>query len=146
MLMENFNKEDYMNVGEKICLYKERLNFRDYQEFGRAVGISGNWINETSKKSEIKQINDLGYLVKLCGFLGITIDEFLKDDKIETDELNEIDIVDVNSEDIGVLINNMIVLLGRDGIKIDGMLMSDKSKEICVDSLAVVKTLVKQHL
>jgi len=135
-----------MNVGEKICLYKERLNFRDYQEFGRAVGISGNWINETSKKSEIKQINDLGYLVKLCGFLGITIDEFLKDDKIETDELNEIDIVDVNSEDIGVLINNMIVLLGRDGIKIDGMLMSDKSKEICVDSLAVVKTLVKQHL
>ena len=144
--MENFNKEDYMNVGEKICLYKERLNFRDYQEFGRAVGISGNWINETSKKSEIKQINDLGYLVKLCGFLGITIDEFLKDDKIETDELNEIDIVDVNSEDIGVLINNMIVLLGRDGIKIDGMLMSDKSKEICVDSLAVVKTLVKQHL
>ena len=135
-----------MNVGEKICLYKERLNFRDYQEFGRAVGISGNWINETSKKSEIKQINDLGYLVKLCKFLGITIDEFLKDDKIETDELNEIDIVDVNSEDIGVLINNMIVLLGRDGIKIDGMLMSDKSKEICVDSLAVVKTLVKQHL
>ena len=144
MLMENFNKEDYMNVGEKICLYKERLNFRDYQEFGRAVGISGNWINETSKKSEIKQINDLGYLVKLCGFLGITIDEFLKDDKIETDESIESNIID--SEDIGVLINNMIILLGRDGIKIDGMLMSDKSKEICVDSLAVVKTLVKQHL
>jgi len=135
-----------MNVGEKICLYKERLNFRDYQEFGRAVGISGNWINETSKKSEIKQINDLGYLVKLCKFLGITIDEFLKDDKIETDESIESNIIDVNSEDIGVLINNMIVLLERDGIKIDGMLMSDKSKEICVDSLGVVKTLVKQHL
>ena len=135
-----------MNVGEKIRLYKERLVFKDYQEFGRAVGISGNWINETSKKSEIKQVNDLGYLVKLCGFLGITIDEFLRDDKIETDELKELDIVDVNSEDIGILINNMIILLGRDGIKIDGMLMSDKSKEICVDSLAVVKTLVKQHL
>ena len=135
-----------MNVGEKICLYKERLNFRDYQEFGRAVGISGNWINETSKKSEIKQINDLGYLVKLCKFLGITIDEFLKDDKIETDESIESNIIDVNSEDIGVLINNMIVLLERDGIKRDGMLMSDKSKEICVDSLGVVKTLVKQHL
>jgi len=135
-----------MNVGEKIRLYKERLAFKDYQEFGRAVGISGNWINETSKKSEIKQVNDLGYLVKLCGFLGITIDEFLRDDKIETDELKELDIVDVNSEDIGILINNMIVLLGRDGIKIDGMLMSDKSKEICVDGLAVVKTLVKQHL
>ena len=135
-----------MNVGEKICLYKERLNFRDYQEFGRAVGISGNWINETSKKSEIKQINDLGYLVKLCKFLGITIDEFLRDDKIETDELNEIDIIDVNSEDIGILLNNMIILLGKEGTKIDGMLMSDKSKEICIDSLNVVKTLVKQHL
>ena len=135
-----------MNVGEKIRLYKERLAFKDYQEFGRAVGISGNWINETSKKSEIKQINDLGYLVKLCGFLGITIDEFLRDDKIEIDESIESNIIDVNSEDIGVLINNVIILLGRDGVKIDGMLMSDKSKEICVDSLVVVKTLVKQHL
>jgi len=135
-----------MNVGEKIRLYKERLAFKDYQEFGRAVGISGNWINETSKKSEIKQINDLGYLVKLCGFLGITIDEFLRDDKIEIDESIESNIIDVNSEDIGVLINNVIILLGRDGVKIDGMLMSDKSKEICIDSLAVVKTLVKQHL
>jgi len=135
-----------MNVGEKICLYKERLNFRDYQEFGRAVGISGNWINETSKKSEIKQINDLGYLVKLCGFLGITIDEFLRDDVIETDESIEPKIIDVNSEDIGILLNNMILLLGREGIKIDGALMNDKSKEICIDSLAVVRTLVKQHL
>jgi len=135
-----------MNVGEKICLYKERLNFRDYQEFGRAVGISGNWINETSKKSEIKQINDLGYLVKLCGFLGITIDEFLRDDIIETDESIELKIIDANSEDIGILLNNMILLLGKDGIKIDGALMNDKSKEICIDSLAVVRTLVKQHL
>ena len=135
-----------MNVGEKIKLYKERLAFKDYQEFGRAVGISGNWINETSKKSEIKQVNDLGYLVKLCKFLGITIDEFLRDDKIETGELNEIDIIDINSEDIGILLNNMIILLGKEGVKIDGMLMNDKSKEICKDSLAVVKTLVKQHL
>ena len=135
-----------MNVGEKIKLYKERLAFKDYQEFGRTVGISGNWINETSKKSEIKQVNDLGYLVKLCKFLGITIDEFLRDDKIETGELNEIDIIDINSEDIGILLNNMIILLGKEGVKIDGMLMNDKSKEICIDSLAVVKTLVKQHL
>ena len=135
-----------MNVGEKISLYKERLNFRDYQEFGRAVGISGNWINETSKKSEIKQINDLGYLVKLCGFLGITIDEFLRDDIIETDESIELNIIDANTEDIGILLNNMILLLGKQGIKIDGALMNDKSKEICIYSLAVVKTLVKQHL
>ena len=135
-----------MNEGEKIRLYKERLAFKDYQEFGRAVGISGNWINETSKKSEIKQINDLGYLVKLCGFLGITIDEFLRDDKIEIDESIESNIIDVNSEDIGVLINNVIILLGRDGVKIDGMLMSDKSKEICIDRLSDVKTLGKPHL
>jgi len=135
-----------MNVGEKICLYKERLNFRDYQEFGRAVGISGNWINETSKKSEIKQINDLGYLVKLCKFLGITIDEFLRDDKIETGELNEIDIIDINSEDIGILINNMIALLQKEGIKMNNVAMNEKSKEVCIDSLNVVKTLVKQHL
>jgi len=135
-----------MNVGEKVFLFKERLNHKYFADFARAANVPPAWLNEIKDKEEIKQISDMSYLINLCSYLGITIDEFLRDDKIEIDELNEIDIIDINSEDIGILLNNMILLLGKDGIKINGMLMSDKSKEVCIDSLNVVKTLVKQHL
>ena len=135
-----------MNVGEKVYLFKERLNHKYFADFARAANVPPAWLNEIKDKEEIKQISDMSYLINLCSYLGITIDEFLRDDKIEIDELNEIDIIDINSEDIGILLNNMILLLGKDGIKINGMLMSDKSKEVCIDSLNVVKTLVKQHL
>jgi len=39
-----------VNVGEKVCLYKEKLEFRDYQEFGRTAGVSGNWLLELNNK------------------------------------------------------------------------------------------------
>ena len=135
-----------MNVGEKVFLFKERLNHKYFADFARAANVPPAWLNEIKDKEEIKQISDMSYLINLCSYLGITIDEFLRDDKIEIDELNEIDIIDINSEDIGILLNNMIVLLRKDGIKINNVVMNDKSKEVCIDSLNVVKTLVKQHL
>jgi len=133
-----------MNVGEKVFLFKERLNHKYFADFARAANVPPAWLNEIKDKEEIKQISDMSYLINLCSYLGMTIDDFLRNDDVIKEEI--IEVIDTNSEDIGILINNMIVLLGRDGIKIDGMLMSDKSKEICIDSLAVVKTLVKQHL
>ena len=133
-----------MNVGEKVFLFKERLNHKYFADFARAANVPPAWLNEIKDKEEIKQISDMSYLINLCLYLGMTIDDFLRNDDVIKEEI--IEVIDINSEDIGILLNNMIVLLGRDGIKIDGMLMSDKSKEICIDSLAVVKTLVKQHL
>ena len=69
---------------------------------------------------------------------------FRSNDDIIKEEIPEV--IDLNSEDIGVLLNNMILLLRKEGTKIDNVIMNEKSKEVCIDSLNVVKTLVKQHL
>lgn len=132
-----------MNVGEKICLYKERLKFRNYQEFGRAADVSGDWINELSKKSKIK-LTDMDNVVKLCGYLKISIDQLVKDDETESKFVENTDIKDI--EDIGFLLNNMVQLLYKEEVKIDNVPMNDKAKQICIDSINVVRTLVKQHL
>ena len=133
-----------MNVGEKVFLFKERLNHKYFADFARAANIPPAWLNEIKDKEEIKQISDMTYLINLCSYLGMTIDDFLRNDDIVKEKIPEV--IDLNSEDIGVLLNNMILLLRRDGTKINNVVMNDKSKEVCIDSLAVVKTLVKQHL
>ena len=133
-----------MNVGEKVFLFKERLNHKYFADFARAANVPPAWLNEIKDKEEIKQISDMSYLINLCSYLGMTIDDFLRNDDVIKEEIPEV--IDLNSEDIGVLLNNMILLLRRDGTKINNVVMNDKSKEVCIDSLAVVKTLVKQHL
>ena len=133
-----------MNVGEKVFLFKERLNHKYFADFARAANVPPAWLNEIKDKEEIKQISDMSYLINLCSYLGMTIDDFLRNDDVSKEEITEV--IDVNSEDIGILINNMIVLLQKDGIKINNVAMNEKSKEVCIDSLNVVKTLVKQHL
>ena len=136
-----------MNVGEKICSYKARLGFTYFQEFADAAGVSGSWLNDISKKEKIQKVNDIGQLSKLCSYLGTTIDQLLKNDEIEKVEFKELEIIDINSiEDICILINNVIVLLQKDGVRMDDVLMNDKSKEVCIDALNVAKILVKQHL
>ena len=133
-----------MNVGEKVFLFKERLNHKYFADFARAANVPPAWLNEIKDKEEIKQISDMSYLINLCSYLGMTIDDFLRNDDVIKEEI--IEVIDINSEDIGILLNNMIVLLRKDGIKINNVVMNDKSKEVCIDSLNVVKTLVKQHL
>jgi len=133
-----------MNVGEKVFLFKERLNHKYFADFARAANVPPAWLNEIKDKEEIKQISDMSYLINLCSYLGMTIDDFLRNDDVIKEEIPEV--IDLNSEDIGVLLNNMILLLRKEGTKIDNVIMNEKSKEVCIDSLNVVKTLVKQHL
>jgi len=133
-----------MNVGEKVYLFKERLNHKYFADFARAANVPPVWLNEIKDKEEIKQISDMTYLINLCSYLGMTIDDFLRNDDILKEEIPEV--INLNSEDIGILINNMILLLRKDGTKMDNVIMDDKSKEVCINSLNVVKTLVKQHL
>jgi len=133
-----------MNVGEKVFSFKERLNHKYFADFARAANVPPAWLNEIKDKEEIKQISDMSYLINLCSYLGMTIDDFLRNDDVIKEEI--IEVIDVNSEDIGILINNMITLLQKEGIKMNNVAMNEKSKEVCIDSLNVVKTLVKQHL
>ena len=133
-----------MNVGEKVFLFKERLNHKYFADFARAANVPPAWLNEIKDKEEIKQISDMAYLINLCSYLGMTIDDFLRNDDVLKEEIAEV--IDVNSEDISILLNNMIILLRKEGTKMDNVTLNDKSKEVCIDSLNVVKTLVKQHL
>jgi len=133
-----------MNVGEKVYLFKERLNHKYFADFARAANVPPAWLNEIKDKEEIKQISDMAYLINLCSYLGMTIDDFLRNDDVLKEEIAEV--IDVNSEDISILLNNMIILLRKEGTKMDNVTLNEKSKEVCINSLNVVKTLVKQHL
>jgi len=135
-----------MNIGEKVSLYKEKLKLNNYQDFGRVAGVSGSWLNELSKKTEVKLI-DMGQLVKLCDYLGISVDQLVKD---EGEQLNipiETGIAYISEcDDIGIILSELVTLLDRDNIKLDGMLLNSDAKQICKDSFDVVKILAKQYL
>jgi len=133
-----------MNVGEKVFLFKERLNHKYFADFARAANVPPAWLNEIKDKEEIKQISDMSYLINICSYLGMTIDDFLRNDDVIKEEIPEV--IDLNSEDIGILINNVIILLQKEGVKMNNINMNDKSREVCKDALNVVRTLVKQHL
>ena len=133
-----------LNIGEKITQYKEKLNHSNFQEFGRAANCSGDWIKELSKKTEIK-FTDMNNVINLCKYLGIQIEQLVVNDEDVPNNTTTENITD--PDDIGFLLNELVVWLdNKEGLKLDGVLMNDKCREICKDSLGVVRTLVKQHL
>ena len=135
-----------MNIGEKITSYKEKLGFKNYQDFSKAAGLSGEWLLEASKKQELKVV-DVNNLIKICGYLGVTIEQLIVDDNsINISEGNATENI-TDPDDIGTLLNELVdSLSNKEGCKLDGVLMNNKSKEICKDSLEVVRILIKQHL
>lgn len=138
-------RSEDMNVGEKITSYKEKNDHANFQEFGRAADVSGDWIKELSKKTEIK-VTDMNNVVKLCRYLGIQIEQLVINDEDDTKVIEDNIVIDENSNDIGILLNQMVILMSRNELKMDGMPINDKAKQICKDALDVVRTLVKQHL
>lgn len=137
-----------LNIGEKVSLYKEKLEFKNYQDFARVVGVNGSWLLDLSKKNDISYI-DINNLLKLCEYLGVTVDSFIKDDIVDSEKSKDIGSISNNLggyDDIGILIDELNVLLEKDSVKLNGLLMNEKSKRICKDSLSVVKTLSRQYL
>jgi len=138
-------RSEIMNFGEKITSYKERLNHKNFQDFGRAANCSGDWLNNASKMEEIKVV-DMHNLINLCDYLGITINQLVVNDEYLLDSDNVTKNVS-NSDDIGALLNQIVSYLSNnEDCKLDGVLMNDKAKEVCKDSLGVVRILTKQHL
>jgi len=135
-----------MNVGEKIIRYKEILGHKNFQDFGKAAGVSGNWLNDISKREKIQQVNDLDNLVKLSDYLGLTINQLVTNDEDIENNRETIDNIDLDDNDVEVIINKLISMTSKDGVKINGQLMNDKSREIFKDSLEVAIMLCKQHL
>lgn len=67
-----------MTIGEKITLLKESARFKNYQDFGKAVGLSGDWLLDLSKKQEVSTI-DITRLIKIADYFNVTLDWLLKD-------------------------------------------------------------------
>jgi len=133
-----------LNVGEKITLYKERSEFKNYADFAKAAGVSSSWLLDISKKESLALV-DANSLVNLCGYLGIEVSQLVIDD--EDTEVIEQDVVfDDNSNDIGKLLNQIVILLSKDDCKINGVPMNTKARDICFDALDVVRILIKQNL
>lgn len=137
-----------MNINEKISLYKDILDLKSYQEFGEEAEVSGDWINELSKKDELKLV-DIQKLIKLCNYLGITVEQFIEDDVTLNNNAKtnkEIKNIDDSCNDIGTLINEMVTILDEDGITIDGKPLNHRAKKMCIDALEITKMLTKQYL
>lgn len=133
-----------MNVGEKVSLYKEKLGFKNFQEYGKAIGVSGEWLLNLSKTKDAKTI-DVNNFLKVSNYFGISINDLLTDD--ESSDSKIVESVNIDNNDIGVIIGELIAFLDKkESIRIDGILLNDKAKKTCIDSLEVTKMLVKQCL
>jgi transcriptional regulator with XRE-family HTH domain len=142
-----------LNIGEKISLYKERSGVNSYREFGDKIGVSERWIRELTKIKTIKEIKliDINNLMIFCDYLGITIKQLFKNDEdtentLDNKQIINIDNIDDKCYDVGIVIDEMKILLDKDEIKMNGIKLNSKAKQICKDSLDVVKTLVRQYL
>lgn len=148
ILMGNGNEVIILKFGDKISIYKDILDLKSFQEFGEESKTSGDWLNELSKKDELKFV-DIQRLIKLCEYLGITVEQLLEDDNIIVNTVTtnkEINSINSNCDDIGTLIDEIISILNNDGIKMDGKNLNNRAKKMCKNALEITKTLTKQYL
>ena len=131
-----------MNIGEKISLLKDSCGFKNYVDYGKAVGLSGDWLLELSKKESVKSI-DITRLIKIAELHEITLDELLKDENgnyvIDIKE-------DLPKSDVGKMVDCIQKQLEENEVKFDGCLMNKECIELAKDGLEVLKGLIKSNL
>jgi hypothetical protein len=131
-----------MNIGEKINLLFERSGFKNYADWGKAMGISGDWLLELRKKDTIKTV-DISRLIIIVDYNNITLDELLKDD----DGNYIIDIKnDLPENDIGKMIDNIQEQLKSNEIKFYGYSMNKECIMLALDGLDILKGIIKANL
>jgi transcriptional regulator with XRE-family HTH domain len=107
-----------------------------------SANVPNGWLLDLSKKSKIINVN-MDYLLNLCNYLGITINQLIEDE--DTEEIKEVENLD--NTDIGYIIKVIIDKLDKDDpVTMDGQLLNNQAKAICKDSLQVVKSLTRQYL
>lgn len=133
---------DEMNIGKKINVLFERSGYKNYTDWGKAMGLPGDWLLDMKKKDTIKTV-DITRLIVIAQYNQITLDELLKDD---TDNY----IIDINDNlednDIGNMLNQIQLQLQGDKVKFNGFLMNENSKEIAIDAINVLKGLIQSML
>lgn len=119
-----------LNVGEKICLYRIKLKHKNFQEFAEAADVPGGWLLDLSKKQKINNVN-MDYLLNLCNYLKITINQLMENDDL----------------DLTNMIKSIIKVINYDNdIKMDGHSLNEKAKQVLKDALDISIDLVRQYL
>mgnify|MGYP001355720744 CR=1 FL=1 len=130
-----------MNVGQKIQLLKESMGFKNYQEFGKFVGLSGDWCLELSKKKDITTI-DITRLITICNKFKVTLDWLLFD----VENIN-IDIKEgYPDNDVGTMLDNIIKQAQTDKTFYYGTELSKQNRQLVIDIIEEVKRLIHDNL
>lgn len=132
-----------MNIGEKIQLLFERSGYKNYANWGKAMGLPGDWLNELKKKVTIKII-DIERIIKIANYNQVSIDWLLKDhndDNYIIDNRN-----DLADNDIINMLNQIQNQLKNEDVKFNGYVMNEESKQLTCDAIDILKGLVRNNL
>ena len=128
-----------MNIGEKINYLFDQSGYKNYADWGKAMGVPGDWLNDMKKKEVVKVV-DITRFITFVEFNHITLEELLKNDRI----VDTID--DLPFNDIYAMLNQIQLQLQESESKFNGFTMNKESKEIAFDAIEVLKGLVKSNL
>lgn len=130
-----------MNISKKMKILYESINCKNWQEFGKFVGINGDWCLELSKKKDVSTI-DITRLLKICYKFNISIDWFLSDD-------NEDVLFGIQQgypdEDIGVMLDKIIIQTNENSKYYDTPLKKEGAF-LVKDCIYEVKKLIQNNL
>lgn len=131
-----------MNIGQKINKLFERSGYKNYADWGKAMGLPGDWLNDMKKRDTIKTV-DITRLIQIAEYNHITIDELLKDNDGNY-------IVDMQSElkdnDVYKMLNQIQIELQKEDIKFNSYTMNSECRKITYDAIDVLKGLIKNNL
>ncbi len=143
-----------MGIGVAIRNSKEKLKYSNYTEMAKAIGVSSSVLNrlkDVNTKEDMKQEN-IEVLEKVSIFLGMSINDLINfeiDSSDSQDSQEDTKILNINPEcnDVGIIINEVKEKIKEtSGIKLDGFLMNEESKQILIDSLDISKKLAINKL
>ena len=131
-----------MNIGQKINLLFERSGYKNYADWGKAMGLPGDWLLDMKKKETIKTV-DITRLIVIAEYNQITLDELLKDDNGNFVIDNKEDLAD---NDICRMLDQIQTELQNDDVRFNGLAMSKDCKDIALNTIDVIKGLIRSNL
>lgn len=130
-----------MNIGQKINLLFERSGYKNYADWGKAMGLPGDWLLDMKKKESIKTV-DITRLIVIAEYNNITIDELLKDNGNYVIDTKS----DLGDNDICVMLNQIQNTLQENEVKFNGFAMNKECKDIAYDTVDIIKGLIRSNL
>lgn len=128
-----------MNIGQKIEILFQKSEYKNYADWGRAMNLPGDWLNDMKKKDIVKTV-DINKLIIFTEFNHITLEELLKNDRLI--DLND----NLPDNDIKQMLNKIQIQLNEDESRFENYIINETCKEITYDAIDVLKGLIKDNL